>query len=245
MKTNLIPLLIAVILFIGCNNSKNKQNDTNALKSEKDSITIIIKPYENSRNVTEYEIPVLRGTNIRHGIQKRYYLHGSVYSEIPYIRGKREGVAKTYYPAATNKNPAVWKEQPYENNELNGVCHRYHRNGKLQAEYEYKDGLPAIGLKEYSTTGKPEKLPSLILAKNNAGVYYYVTARMSNHEKKVDYFIGDLIEGKYLPEKLKGLQVKNGVGEILLPLETKKATITAVMYTDYRNQYIVSKSISF
>lgn len=245
MKTNRILVLIAIFSCFGCHHAKNNQDKSRAVKDEQDSILIIVKPYKNSRNVTEYEIPVLRGTNVRHGIQKRYYLHGSLYSEIPYIHGKREGVAKTYYPAAVGKTPVVWKEQPYKNNVLNGICHRYHRNGKLQAEYEYKNGLPAVGLKEFNPSGKPVNLPVLTLSKSNANVYYYLNAQMSGNTKNVDYFIGDLIEGKYMPKTLKGLQVKNGAGEILLPLDTKKATITAVMYTDYKNQYIVSKSISF
>jgi len=245
MKINRILVLLALILCLGCNHSKNRPGKSSDVKNEKDSISIITKPYKNSRNVTEYEIPVLKGTNIQHGIQKRYYLHGSIYSEIPYVQGKREGIAKTYYPAAKDAKPAVWKEQPYENNELNGICRRYHRNGALQAEYEYKNGLPAVGLKEYTISGKPVKLPGLILSKNDAGVYYYVTARLSNNEKNVDYYIGDLVDGKYLPENLKGLQVKNGVGEILLPLNTKKVTITAEMYTEYRNKYLVSKTILF
>lgn len=67
----------------------------------------------------------------------------------------------------------------------------------------------------------------------------------NNFQKNVDYFVGDLVEGKYLPDNLKGMQVKNGVGEILLPPETKKVTITAVMYTGYQNYCIVSKTISF
>lgn len=245
MKTNRIWILLALTINLGCNQPKNQQEKTSTSTNEKDSISIIIKPYENSRNVTEYEIPVLKGTNIRHGIQKRYYLHGSIYSEIPYVHGKREGMAKTYYPATTSESPAVWKEQPYKNNELNGICYRYHRNGKLQAEYEYKDGLPAVGLKEFNTSGKPINLPTLILSKSNTNVYYYVTAQMSDHEKNVDYYVGDLVEGKYMPENLKGLQVKNGVGEILLPLNTKKVTITAEMSTEYKNKYLVSKTISF
>ena len=245
MKTNHILLFITFILCISCANPGKQQNSINNLESEKDSIIIVTKPYKNTDNVTEYEIPVIRGTGIKHGIQKRYYLYGSLYSEIPYVRGKREGMAKTYYPAAKSESPAIWKEQPYKNNALNGICRRYHRNGKLQAEYEYKDGLPAIGLKEYTTSGKPVKLPVLTLSKSNTGVYHYVTARLSDNEKDVDYFVGDLVEGKYFPKRLKGLQVKNGIGEIVLPLDTKKVTITAVMYTEYQNCYITSRTISF
>jgi len=245
MKLPGILVLIVVIIFAGCDNFQNRNQKSNHVKSTTDSIIVVKKPYKNTQNVTEYEIPVLRGTGIKHGIQKRYYLHGSLYSEIPYVHGKREGIAKTYYPSALGEQPAVWKEQPFINNALNGTCRRYHRDGELQAEYEYKDGLPATGLKEYYPSGKSVKLPSLILTKSNAGVYYYVTARLSENKKDVDYYVGDLVEGKFLPPRLKTLQVKNGIGEILLPLDTKKVTITAEMYTDYQNRYLISKTISF
>jgi len=245
MKPYQIIPIIVVILFSGCNKQKDGQEANNYVKPADDGISIIRKLYKNSAIAVEYEIPVVKGTNIRHGTQKRFYLHGSVYSEIPYVAGKRNGIAYTYYPAAEKVKPAVWKEQAYVNDKLEGLCKRYHRDGTLQAEYEYKNGIPATGLKEYYPSGKPVKLPSLILSKGNAGVYYYVTARLSDNEKDVDYYVGDLIEGKYFHPGLKGLQIKNGVGEILLPLDTKKVTITAVMYTEYQNCYIVSKTVSF
>jgi len=73
---------------------------------------------------------------------------------------------------------------------------------------------------------------------------YYVTARLSNNKENVDYFIGNLIEGKYLPDGLKGLQVKNGLGEIVVDTSKKKVTITAAYISRYRNRCLVSKTIS-
>ena len=201
--------------------------------------------YKNSTTAVEYEIPVVKGTNIKHGTQKRYYRHGSLYSEIPYVAGKRDGLAITYYPVTVDAKSIVWKEQAYKDDNLEGICKRYHRNGELQAEYEYKNGLPAVGLQEYYQSGNPVKLPELVLNKTRTLEIFYITARLSDSSKNVDYFIGDLVEGKYLPANLKGLQVVNGVGEILVSLTTKQVTITAVKFTKYKNRYIVSKSIIF
>jgi len=141
-------------------------------------------------------------------------------------------------------NLNVWKEQNYNNNKLDGVCKRYHQNGNLQAEYEYKNGNPAIELKEFSQSGKAIKQPSLILNSMRTATGYYVTARLSNNKENVDYFIGNLIEGKYLPDGLKGLQVKNGLGEIVVDTSKKKVTITAAYTSRYRNRCLVSKTIS-
>ena len=242
MKSYLLLLFLVVILFNSCmNKPKNSTAENN--KALNDSIEIIRQPYENSPEVIEYEIPVVKNTRVRHGIQKRYYKHGSLYSTIPYIQGKREGTAFTFYPAITGIKPAVWKEQPYVNNKLDGICRRYHKNGILQAEYEYKNGIPAIGMKEFSESGKPIKLPSLILTQSQTAAGYYISARLSNNSEKVDYFIGSLVEGKYLPKDLKGLQVKKGLGEIIVSSTTKSVTITAVYTTRYRNKCIISKTI--
>ena len=234
--------LISILFFCSCTNNKNQTE--NKQKVVADSIVVIKKPYENSPDVVEYEVPVLKGTNIRHGIQKRFYRHGSLYSEIPYKNGKREGIAYTYYPVIAGAEPVVWKEQPYINNSLNGICRRFHEDGVLQAEYEYRDGLPATGLKEYSDSGKPVKMPELILSKSRTGSYFCITARLSNNSKNVKYYLGSLVNGKYLHNNLKSLQEVNGKGEVLLPDSKKSATITAVYITRYRNRYIVSKTIT-
>ncbi|MBN2775374.1 MAG: hypothetical protein JXR31_14050 [Prolixibacteraceae bacterium] len=239
------PLFLLINTLIVCSCSNNKSNpQMEGEKIQADSIVILKRAFENNPDVTEYEIPVFRNnTNMKHGIVKRYYQHGSLYSEIPYSYGLREGIAYTYYPALKGMEPVIWKEQPYRKNKLEGICRRYHKNGNLQAEYEYKEGLPAIGLKEFKDSGIAVKLPQLIVETNKLNSNFYITARLSNNSKKVDYYIGELFEGKYLPAKLKGLQIRDGVGEVLVPLTTKSITITATYTTQYQNKYIVSKTI--
>ncbi|WP_347841463.1 hypothetical protein [uncultured Draconibacterium sp.] len=233
MKTIINYFFLLVLFFVGCNFNQEKKVDTNE-NSKNDGITVIKKPYKNSTKI-EYEIPVVSGTTIKHGIQKRFYLHGSVYSTIPYVAGKKQGITYTYYKAALGDKPQVWKEQPYENDELNGTCKRYHRNGTLQAEYEYKNGLRAVGLNEFWESGNAIKQPELVLTRNRVATGYYISARLSDESDKVDFFIGDLVEGRYMPENLKALQVRNGIGEIVVEQTSGTLTITAVYSTRYRN----------
>lgn len=242
-------LIFSVLLFIfsSCINQGAKRLEQQMKEdAEKDSIFVIKKPFANDPTKIEYEIPVLKGTNLRHGIQKRYYSHGSLYSEVPYIRNERNGIAYTYYKAFKNESPAVWKEQPYVNGKLNGLCKRYYSSGKLQAEYEFKDGLPAIGLKEYTESGEEISMPVLTAKSSPTSIYYYVTAQLSKSNNKTTFYIGELIEGKYMPENMKKMQERNGVAEILIPREggQKTVTVIAVFTTRLSDQCILAKTIN-
>ncbi len=191
MKTILLLLVSGIVFLFGCKQSSNKSVADKSTKSASDSITIVQRPFRGSNELIEYEIPVITGTSIKQGIQKRFYRHGSLYSSIPYVHGKREGIAYTYYSAAPDIEPPVWKEQSYKNNELDGVCKRYHKNGTLQAEYEFKNGNQGVHMKEYTQSGKPVKQPTLTISAKRIATGYYIQVYLSNKDEKVDYFIGN------------------------------------------------------
>ncbi|WP_319267581.1 hypothetical protein [uncultured Draconibacterium sp.] len=241
MKRCIYCLSVALLLLSACSSEPKKEAPENT-SEESSGLEIRKQPFRNSEQI-EYEISVVKGTSIKHGMQKRYYLHGSLYSAIPYIAGEKQGTAYTYYQAALDSEPQVWKEQPYEDDELNGICKRYHRDGTLQAEYEYKKGLRAVGLKEYTEAGKEIEQPQLKVAKQRVASGYFIEASLSDDYDNVDYFIGELVEGKYLPKNIKGLQTRKGVGEIVVSQTSGTVTITAEYSTRYRNRGVVSKSI--
>ncbi|WP_303921150.1 toxin-antitoxin system YwqK family antitoxin [Draconibacterium sediminis] len=235
--------LSAALLFLVACNSEPKREAPENTSEESNGLEIVKRPYRNSEKI-EYEISVVKGTTIKHGIQKRYYLHGSLYSTIPYVAGKQQGVACTYYQAALDSEPQIWKEQPYEEDELHGICKRYHRDGTLQAEYEYKNGLRAVGLKEYTESGKEIEEPKLILTKHRVATGVLIQARLSDTYDNVDFYIGELTEGKYLPQNMKALQTRNDVGETVVSQTSGTITITAEYSTRYRNRGVVSNSIN-
>lgn len=238
-------LFILVVLFSSCNNpwAKKEEKQNSAAN---DSIQIVKNPFKTDPSKIEYEIPILKGTKLRHGVQKRFYPNGDLYSQIPFTRNVRNGVAFTYYKSLGKGSPTVWKEHPYTKGKLNGLCKRYHEDGTLQAEYTYTNGLRAVGLKEYNKSGKEIKLPSLILTKQNVAGYIQIKARMSNNTKKVKMYTGMLAEGKYVTKNKKEIKVKNGVAELLIPLTTNKKSVTviATMTTKYYNQHVISKTIT-
>lgn len=211
-----------------------------------DTIEIVRIPYAHKPKVIEYEVSVLKGTKTMHGIKKRFYEHGSVYSETPYLNGKREGIAYTYYQEYKGGKPQVWKEQPYENNLLSGVCRRYHRNGKLQSEYEYGNGLPVPGIKVWKESGSEVKIPKLIVTKEVSGNIIRIKARMPNNTKKVKFYRGKMVGGKYISKEMKPISVNGGVGEMVLARkDAKPVTIVAVLKTPYRNSYYLAETVTF
>jgi antitoxin component YwqK of YwqJK toxin-antitoxin module len=237
--------LVLITFLSSCFTSGTKK--TAEKTDDNDSIIVVKKTFKTNPKKIEYEISILKGTNKRHGLQKRFYPHGSLYSEIDYLMNKRVGVAKTYYQAFGGKKPQVWKEQPYTNGKLDGTCRRYHKNGQLQAEYVYKMGLPGLGLKEFTNKGVPVKQPKLILSSKKKKGFIEITAKMSNKAKKVKYFAGFLVDGKYVSKNMKELEVKNGVGRLLIPITATKRfeNITAVASTRFYNKLIVTGTIKY
>ena len=250
MKAKAIILNLSIFTLIvtsSCFNQSEKKNSASKNEVSVNDTTEILKaPFKNNRNKVEYEVSVKKGTKIKHGIQTRFYDHGSVYSKINYKNGKKNGMAYTYYPEYKDAEPKVWKEQPYIEGKLSGICKRYHKNGKLQAEYEYYEGFPAIGLKEWKETGDPINLPTLKVNKEVINHQTYLSASMSNNAKNVKYYEGTLLNGKYVTKNIIPLLTKDGVGELTIPHTSNKknVTIIAMLSTRYRNTYYVAQTVN-
>ncbi len=240
-------VLSLAIIFSSCFLVNPKSNDKNntASANANDSTEIFNMSFKHKPNVVEYEVSVLKGTKTKHGIKKRFYEHGSVYSETPYIKGKRNGISYTFYQAYDDKKPVVWKEQPFIDGVLSGTCRRFHRNGQLQSEYQYSNGLPAIGIKVWKDSGKEVELPKLIVTKKETNGLIFINVRISNNTKKVKYFTGNLIKGKYFPKNMKSILENDGVGELLVHGNSnqKSVTIVAALKTPYRNTYYLVKTV--
>ena len=70
MKSYKFILFFIIILTSCINKPQNTTSENN--ESSNDSIQVIKEPYKNNPNVVEYEIPVFKGTKMRHGIQNRF-----------------------------------------------------------------------------------------------------------------------------------------------------------------------------
>jgi hypothetical protein len=78
---------------------------------------------------------------------------------------------------------------------------------------------------------------------------YTIRLRMSDDSKGVEYFVGDLSEGKYISmEASRVTDVKNGVGEISISLPrgsyvNEKVNIIAKVKTSQSNYYITQSEL--
>ncbi|MCU4176996.1 toxin-antitoxin system YwqK family antitoxin [Carboxylicivirga sp. N1Y90] len=227
-------------------------------KGEKNPDGIVIKKRhfnDDPHSPIEWKIsmkPSAEGSAVRHGKSIRYTKSGKVAEVINYVENKKEGKRLTYH--STGK---IYKEQSYLNNKLDGVCKRYDREGKLVAEYPYKGGLPGVGLKEFTNLGKERPAPVLSLKKvdkiRTNGSYVVVcslTGEGAKRIKSVEFYQGDLLDGKYQHRNLKNvkkLSGKSGEFSIALPKGAsvnKTLNFVAVASTSAGLKYIIQKKIT-
>jgi antitoxin component YwqK of YwqJK toxin-antitoxin module len=69
------------------------------------------------------------------GICEAFSNEGCLEAEIPYIKGKREGIARYYH-----KSGRIWKEIPLCDDRINGLFQVYLDDGSLFEETNYVDG---------------------------------------------------------------------------------------------------------
>lgn len=93
------------------------------------------------------EIPFIDGK--RHGVEKVYYLNDSIKNEFTYEAGKLQGPYKSYYA-----NGKVFEIGTYENNLLQGPFTAYYPDGTLQSEGNYVDGELEGSSTHYDHDGK-------------------------------------------------------------------------------------------
>jgi antitoxin component YwqK of YwqJK toxin-antitoxin module len=149
-----------------------------------------------------------------------YYDQGQLYREMTYVNGRVDSIVKTYWP-----------------------------DGKLQAQVYFKMGMPAIGLEEFDKEGNQVQQPHIVIEENNQlALLNLVTLKiyLSNHKPKVDFYMGDLKEGKYLDPKTFKYNDTNGV--VKLEYEVPRnhrimetITILARTRSDYGNTLVLRR----
>ncbi len=184
----------------------------------------IVKTYDDSGKL-HTQVTYLDG--VKHGRSLLYYSGSDqVMLEMNYANGKRQGDATKYY-----ENGKVYAITPYEDDEVNGVVKLYYRNGNIKAEIPYYQSNHGLGLKEYFTNGDLKaEMPEIIAKRQKIGNQYVYYFSIEDCEDAI-FFIGGLLNNKYLIEKppfVTVLPQKSGKGLYGFPKSMLGETINVI-----------------
>jgi hypothetical protein len=213
------------------------------------------------------EIQVKNG--MRNGITKNYDEKGRLISTAELADNKYEGwminynpknnkiTAKALYKNDQQDGPAtlyysdgqLYREMTYVNGRVDSIVKTYWPGGKLQAEVYFKMGEPAIGLKEYDKDGNPVKQPTIVIEGINQLAMlnrYGLKIYLSDHTGKVNFYKGELTDGKYLSSKTPGIFDKDGVATLYYNLSggqviREKVSIISRSRSAYGNTLILHR----
>jgi len=145
----------------------------------------------------------------KHGPAVGYYRNGNKHNEVVYDQGVKHGSAKIYY-----ENGNLYRETNYHYGVNNGMQKLYRNSGKLMAEIPFQQNFPGIGLKEYNLIGKLKTIyPPLIVEGFDSTKFnnkYIIQAYFEDRSDKAAFYLGELIQGKYLHQNLKSIEASRG-----------------------------------
>jgi antitoxin component YwqK of YwqJK toxin-antitoxin module len=247
--------------------------DFNSLKKEKDTgnghdkgTTVVRKFFKDGKLKSEITV---KG-NLRHGVTKNFDRNGKLLSEVNYSNNKKNGLTINYYTTSGKvhsklnyingvkngesfwyyENGEVYRVNPFLDGKLNGIQKYYHDNGQLMAEVPYKDGLPGTGLKEYTKEGKlVTDYPEIVFKEIDQIAIsdkFTLTISLSKRASKVNFYIDELDEGKYLKKYMFEIPTKRGVATKVYEVppgfvKIQKLNIVAKMKTEMGYPYITQR----
>ena len=147
----------------------------------------------------------------------------TVQLKMTYDMGDRVGTSLKYY-----KTGELYAETPYVADIIHGDRKIYFRNGNLKAVIPYGNGLVGTGLREFFRSGKEKELP-IITYQRQSDKLILTTSEQC---RETQFYIGELIDGRYFPE--------NGIG--LDPIHKQDFEFT-VDLNEYSPSYLALQDV--
>jgi major membrane immunogen (membrane-anchored lipoprotein) len=171
--------------------------------------------------------------------------NGKVMAKSHYVNDKQNGTVTTYYDQGQ-----LYREMYYVDGRVDSIVKTYWPDGSLQAEVYFKMGKPAIGLIEYDKKGNIVEQPHIVIEEiNKLSLLNTVTLKiyLSNHNSKVDLYMGDLIDGKYLDPNTFKFNDIDGVASLEYEVPRghtvmKSISIIARTRTDFGNTLVLHRN---
>jgi hypothetical protein len=181
------------------------------------------------------------------GTSHTYYETGEKQYEIPYVNGKKDGLVKFFY-----KSGRLYRSTSYKEGLKHGLQKKYWEIGKIKSEMRFEKNMMCSGLKEITKKGKQKAEPKIIVKHVNLlkeSNMYRLELSMDKKYKGVNFYIGELLDGKCLPVKvnshLSELDTKKGKATFVFSVPkgrniNRDIPFVVVVKTLYQNHYILT-----
>jgi hypothetical protein len=174
-----------------------------------------------------------------------YYPNGKIEQKMYYSNGKREGISQWFYSSGE-----LYRTIPYKDGKINGIKISYYKNGKIMAEAPIRADLPGIGLREYNMKGDLlEDDTKIIVTEENrlfAENKFILNISLSNPKPEVNYYLEELVDGKYIDPNQWQLPGKDGLASYTIILNKggfrmETLILTASYKTSKSNINVISR----
>ena len=244
LKTLFFVIIISLIT--GCNGNGPAKKESKAVS---DSLTVPdtgytgIKRYMNGKSLFK-EVTFKNG--VRDGLMKTFYQTGEVRQTFWYENGFREDSSIWYF-----QEGQPFRSTPYKRDTIDGIQKQYYRTGRLKARIGYSMGLRTTYFEEFTPEGKlVGGYPTLITSsKDNyrAKGIYRISLELSDKSPGVKFYRGDLKNGLFDTAYCKPIKTIKGVGILDLnktgsPKPAYVGVIAQIL-TSFGNNYLVYKKI--
>lgn len=213
-------------------NEPVKVNQLNS-KGEKEGLFVSKTPDGKFRTQINYK------NGKKHGEALDYYDSGDLRARIEYKEGVKDGLATWYFDGEN-----IFRINTYKNDLKNGLQQKFYKNGNRLSELEFLNEYPGVGLREWKENGDERVLGNYIQVHKKGSNLY---AKMSSGQSNVQFYYGELTEGKFLNNKLRDISGANGLAEIPYKQikDPKNIVITARYKTYLKNDRVVTTTVKW
>ena len=256
MSVKTLIIAFCCFLLLSCNSESEKKIKDNiaveyysdgTIKSEtevKDTMAHgLMKQYDRDGNISSvytFNMAKLDGPAVS------YYPSGKLKLKMYYKNGKREGTTQWYYSTGE-----LYRTIPYKNGKIDGVQITYYKDGKIMAEAPFRENMPGIGLREYNMKGEllNDNIKIIVREENRlfAENKYILRLSLSEPQSGAEFYMGELVEGKYIDPLQWQLPGRDGEASYMITLakggfRMETLILTASYKTSKSNYNVISRT---
>lgn len=237
-----IAVIVLGLMLTACSNETSnkptdvakpvKTNQRNA-KGEKDGLFVSKAPNGNFRTQINYK------EGKKHGESLDYYDSGKLRARINYKNGLKDGKAIWYFDGEN-----IFRINSYVDDVRTGLQQKFYKNGNKLSELEFLNEYPGVGLREWKENGTERTLGNYIkVSKKGSNLY----AELSSGQSNVQFYYGELTDGKFLNNNSRDISGANGVAQMPFKKikDVNNIVITARYKTYLKNDRVVTTTVKW